>query len=225
MLNNKSAQYKPDEDLVFQFMLKKLELEYHKQASTRTLGEQVMTWYIGVLVFVITVLGFIWSNNKDTKVSIVLTAMSITAIGLIGILVSMRILRFMIDYDILQKLIDKMEVYFIINNISAKKYIEHPEIVSRYRATNPLNITFFYIFSLVNSIFLSLGISFFGYFILDILIDKNILSITNRIDLWIILAMLLFLIALIFNFLIQTKYRRKLTHSRTKLTKKEMPHE
>lgn len=171
------------DELDVQYMFKKLDMEFQKQSLNRNLAEQVLSWYIAVAVLVTSILGAVWNLSTPGQELYLFTSVASVCLGIFGALISLRIFCFIIDYDIQQKIIDRICIYFIINNTNLLKYhLKTSDWPVKYKAFNPMNTVFFITFSMFNVSLVALGSGFSVFYVLDWLIFAGFqLSYTNRI--------------------------------------------
>lgn len=203
-------QHSQDSKAKPEFMLKKLELESARQASTRTLAEQVLNWYVAVLAFVGSGIGLFWVNVSQNPGSLFVIALATTGIGVLGVLITMRILRFMIDYDLQQKVIDAIELYFIEDDPSLRIHLlKSTDWPVGYRALNPWNTVYFLAFSLFNATITSTGIGLLGYYITEkVAAARHHVVLRNEI-IWTICAILLAISVFLSLLIVQKRSVRK----------------
>jgi hypothetical protein len=188
-LPSKNDHLSKPEDGKTDFMLKKLEIEVGKQNMTRTLAEQVLNWYIAVIAFISSSLGIIWGLNPSSQISLLSISVTLVGLGIFGSLISMRVLRFIIDYDIKQKVIDAIELYFIKNDPGLQNYLLKSVWPVEYHAFNPTNTVFFVVFSAFNALLTSIGVALIGYQATALLF---VLSSSTSLTIWPVVGFIVF---------------------------------
>ena len=193
-----------------EFMLKKLELESARQASTRNLAEQVLNWYVAVLVFVGSGVGLFWGSVSQNPDSLLILALVATGLGVLGVMITMRILRFMIDYDLQQKVIDAIELYFVEDDPSLRLHLlKSTDWPVGYRALNPWNTIYYLAFSLFNATVTSSGIGLLGYYITEKVAVACHQVVSGNGIIWTVCAILLAISAFVFLQIVRKRSVKK----------------
>lgn len=155
-----------DDRTTVEFMLKKLEIESNRQNNITSLAEQVLNWYVAVLVLVSSGVGLVWITVSQSQVSLLIVALATIGLGIFGVLISMRILRFMTVFDLKQKVIDAIELFFVKENPDLRMYLlKTADWPLTYRALNPWTAIYYLTFTLLNAALVSIGIGLVGYWV------------------------------------------------------------